>query len=76
MNAPMNGHHNALATFKNRNNETSNASEVNTMTSTKTTGKLNMRITRNIASKFSVKILEVWPESHWPGFALRQTDVL
>ena len=21
-------------------------------------------------------ILEVWPESHWPGFALRQTDVL
>ncbi len=22
------------------------------------------------------KDLEVWPESHWPGFALRQTDVL
>ena len=20
--------------------------------------------------------LEVWPESHWPGFALRQVDVL
>ena len=20
-------------------------------------------------------ILEVWPESHWPGFALRQSDV-
>ena len=20
-------------------------------------------------------ILEVWPESHWPGFALRQADV-
>ena len=20
--------------------------------------------------------LEVWPESHWPGLALRQTDVL
>ena len=20
--------------------------------------------------------LEVWPESHWPGFALRQTGVL
>ena len=20
--------------------------------------------------------LEVWPESHWPGFALRQADVL
>ena len=20
--------------------------------------------------------LEVWPESHWPGFALRQLDVL
>ena len=23
-----------------------------------------------------VVILEVWPESHWPGFALRQADVL
>ena len=22
------------------------------------------------------KWLEVWPESHWPGFALRQADVL
>ena len=22
------------------------------------------------------EVLEVWPESHWPGFALRQTDVL
>ena len=22
------------------------------------------------------QILEVWPESHWPGFALRQADVL
>ena len=21
-------------------------------------------------------VLEVWPESHWPGFALRQADVL
>ena len=20
--------------------------------------------------------LEIWPESHWPGFALRQADVL
>ena len=20
-------------------------------------------------------VLEVWPESHWPGFALRQADV-
>ena len=26
---------------------------------------------------FSVGLsLEVWPESHWPGFALRQADVL
>ena len=24
----------------------------------------------------SVEDLEVWPESHWPGFALRQADVL
>ena len=23
-----------------------------------------------------IESLEVWPESHWPGFALRQTDVL
>ena len=23
-----------------------------------------------------LKALEVWPESHWPGFSLRQTDVL
>ena len=23
-----------------------------------------------------VLTLEVWPESHWPGFALRQADVL
>ena len=22
------------------------------------------------------EVLEVWPESHWPGFALRQADVL
>ena len=25
--------------------------------------------------KGSVKALEIWPESHWPGFALRQSDV-
>ena len=24
----------------------------------------------------SVRSLEVWPESHWPGFALRQADGL
>ena len=24
----------------------------------------------------AVLLLEVWPESHWPGFALRQADVL
>ena len=28
-----------------------------------------------LASWCSVR-LEVWPESHWPGFALRQVDVL
>ena len=22
------------------------------------------------------QLIEVWPESHWPGFALRQSDVL
>ena len=25
--------------------------------------------------KGEVTLLEVWPESHWPGFALRQADV-
>ena len=54
MNAPMNGNLNAPETF---NHETSNISEVNQMTSTKTTGKLNMRNSRNIVSKFSAKIL-------------------
>ena len=24
----------------------------------------------------SIVVLEVWPESHWPGFALRQVDGL
>ena len=24
----------------------------------------------------SYEALEVWPESHWPGFALRQVDGL
>ena len=27
-------------------------------------------------STLGLVVLEVWPESHWPGFALRQTDVL
>ena len=27
-------------------------------------------------AKSVVVILEVWPESQWPGFALRQADVL
>ena len=28
------------------------------------------------AGKIRVQsILEVWPESHWPGFALRKADV-
>ena len=27
-------------------------------------------------SGFPARFLEVWPESHWPGFALRQADVL
>ena len=26
--------------------------------------------------KYHPHTLEVWPESHWPGFALHQTDVL
>ena len=28
------------------------------------------------SDSFQYAFLEVWPESHWPGFALRQTDVL
>ena len=30
----------------------------------------------NQAEKRAWACLEVWPETHWPGFALRQTDVL
>ena len=29
-------------------------------------------VSRNESSD---RLLEVWPESHWPGFALRQADV-
>ena len=29
-----------------------------------------------IMKNFGFLFLEVWPESHWPGFALRQADVL
>ena len=29
-----------------------------------------------VAALISAFALEVWPESHWPGFALRQADVL
>ncbi len=57
MNAPMNGHHQAPANFDNEISNALNASGVNEMTSTKTTGKLNMRISRIIVSKFSAKIL-------------------
>ena len=33
---------------------------------------------RNAPGMFATMILadlEVWPESHWPGFALREADV-
>ena len=30
----------------------------------------------SFAQTGSVLLLEVWPESHWQGFALRQADVL
>ena len=30
---------------------------------------------RHYLDESVVVILEVWPESHWPGFALRQADV-
>ena len=29
-----------------------------------------------VAARLSLASLEVWPESHWPAFALRQADVL
>ena len=32
--------------------------------------------TRYVAIDPVIRALEVWPKSHWPGFALRQTDVL
>ena len=28
-----------------------------------------------LSAKDARTVLEVWPESHWPGFALRQADV-
>ena len=33
-------------------------------------------VTANQVGIGYVDVLEVWPESHWPGFALRQADVL
>ena len=27
------------------------------------------------AGVYTLHYLEVWPESHWPGFALREADV-
>ena len=37
----------------------------------------NLDILRNHVADASVDLiyLEVWPESHWPSFALRQADV-
>ena len=29
-----------------------------------------------VQPRYYISSLEVWPETHWPGFALRQTDVL
>ncbi len=40
---------------------------------------LSQELTTSRKVRLHVRIaeaLEVWPESHWPGFALRQTDVL
>ena len=35
---------------------------------------ISMRLIK--VMNLDIDALEVWPESHWPGFALRQTDVL
>ena len=35
-----------------------------------------LRGTQGDLDEVKVADLEVWPESHWPGFALHQTDVL
>ena len=43
----------------------------------------NRLLLQNIATPLRVRFmrfhlsfgLEVWPESHWPGFALREADV-
>ena len=42
-----------------------------------TTLQRNYQVPVGFSSKKPRKFdLEVWPESHWPRFALRQTDVL
>ena len=40
-----------------------------------TTGKALWRQMHSSVEVLGVLGLEVWPESHWPGFALRQADV-
>ena len=36
-----------------------------------------LAVFRLVSKKMPYQVhLEVWPESHWPGFALRQADVL
>ena len=33
------------------------------------------KLSQNLNHKCIDRFLEVWPESHWPGFALRQANV-
>ena len=39
-----------------------------------TPDEVRLRQTRRLTAG-TPTVLEVWPESHWPGFALRQSDV-
>ena len=34
-----------------------------------------LRTVPGVGEQLSFALLEVWPESHWPGFVLRQADV-
>ena len=39
------------------------------------TPKKAKKLSQNLNHKCIDRFLEVWPESHWPGFALHQADV-
>ena len=38
-------------------------------------GAASLMAAQGVSARTAMEILEVWPESHWPGFALCQADV-